>query len=131
MQTDSNSNSSYSHRIISCFFPQGSSPKIKIKVAKAGKNFTLKCNATGYPQPTVMVKFGDKQEAGITVEIKKGLTYQFIAHNGFGSAVGGVYQSKISAFFISKSDCFAHIDSLCICRLFSSHLKDVGVQSER
>ena len=45
-----------------------------------------------------MVKVGDKQEAGITVEVKKGLTYQFIAHNGFGCTVGGVYQSKISAF---------------------------------
>ena len=79
-------------------FPEGSSPKIDVKEARVAKKFILSCNASGYPQPTVMAIVGNKQKKTNTIEVEKGQTYQCIAHNGFGTDIKGVYQSKIYIF---------------------------------
>ena len=70
---------------------------MNIPVNKVIKNFGLVCNATGYPQPKVVLYIlGKTKLPGTTkVGVKKGSKYQFVANNAFGAAIGDVYYSKL------------------------------------
>ncbi len=61
------------------------------------------CNATGYPQPTIVLHVGKTKLAETTkIEVKKGSEYRFVANNAFDVAIGDVYYSKLLAFLIAK-----------------------------